>query len=93
MLRTIKVLIEKGVSPSRLKEALKTLRKKYPDITPEHLPARFLVTDGKWALFKNENDVLENLNKGGQFVFSFVVDMQPIQKHIIDQLSKKNGTN
>lgn len=93
ILRTIKVLTERGIKPSKLKDAFKSLRKKYPNITSENLPYRYLVTDGKWAFLKNEDDILENLNKSGQLTFSFVIDMQPIQKHIFTQMNKKNGTD
>lgn len=88
LLRTLSGLLKKGISALRLKEAIKTLQKKYPQITPDKLPYRFLVTDGKWAIFKSENHILENLNRGGQFEFSFVVDMEPIRNDVLSRIEK-----
>lgn len=86
MLRTVGNLLKRGVSARRLRDALKSLRKRYPGIQPNDLPFRYLVTDGKWAMVKTEKEVLENLNKGGQFEFSFVVDIQPIHDQVLERM-------
>lgn len=87
MLSTIKRLLNKGVSVMRLKDAIKTLRKRYAAITPDFLPAQYLVTDGKWVLFKSPDTVLEELNRGGQFAFSFVVDMKSVHQDVLAKIN------
>src|SRR5689334_13552313 len=46
MLRVLARLLNAGVSVERIKRALQVLRKYHPEITPERLPAEYLVTDG-----------------------------------------------
>lgn len=90
MLRTLKTLMERGVSPSRLNDAIAKLRARYPEITPDKLPARFLVTDGQRAIFKDEErGIFEDLNSDGQLLFSFVVDLEPFHRHVRTELVRR----
>lgn len=93
LLRMMSGLLKKGVSAKRLKQAIRTLRTKFPKITENSIPGRFLVTDGKWVLFKDETSLLENLNTGGQFEFSFVVDVEPIHREIKRKIKEYTGSD
>ena len=70
LLRTLAALLSRGISVARIKEALKTLRRRYPVSSEDVLAERYLVTDGKWVFFKGKNAPLEEVNRGGQFAFS-----------------------
>ncbi len=82
ILRAIAKLLKNGVSVSRLKAALVTLRSFHSDITPNSLPGALLCTDGKYVYFKKNRDVLEDLNRG-QFAFAFIIELASIQKEIM----------
>ena len=81
ILRAIAKLLENGVSVSRLRKALVSLREFHAEITPKSLPAALLCTDGKYVYFKTNRDVLEDLNRG-QFAFAFIVELGIIQKEV-----------
>src|SRR5262245_57931087 len=46
IMRTLALLLGKGVEIRRLKASLKVLQSRYSDLAPTRLPFRFLATDG-----------------------------------------------
>lgn len=83
ILRVIRTLLEGGVSVSRLKRALVSLRAHHPEITPDRLPATYLVTDGKNVMLRHKSGVFELLTTG-QFSFAFVIELAAVQREALD---------
>jgi DNA-binding transcriptional MerR regulator len=67
MLRTVMFLLDRGVSVSRMKPVLKSIRKRYPLSEMEELQDGFIVTNGVWAKFQNKNSTLQDVKFGEQF--------------------------
>lgn len=88
-LRAIANLLNAGVSVTNLSRALKKLSTSHKEITPEKLPGKYLVTDGKDIFFRDMGNLLENLSKNGQLAFSFVIDVQPISDHVVKVANSK----
>ncbi len=88
MLRSLKILLSRGVSVLRLRESINTLRVRYPDNIEGKFPERFLVTNGKDVLFKSKDGVIESINEGGQFAFSFVVDLHDVRDKLAEELNE-----
>ena len=87
MLRSLSHLLSKGVSVSRLKDALKVIRKRYPDAINGVSTQRFLVTNGTNIFLRSEDNVFEEINKSGQFVFSFIVDLHAVKNDVSNRIS------
>lgn len=81
MLRVLAALLSRGVSVSRLKGALKAVRKLHGLISPDSLPAQYFVTDGRKVYFQ-EKDTLHELDGNGQTAFLFVLELHHIQQEV-----------
>lgn len=88
MIRSLKVLLDRGISVLRLRESIHALRERYPEDVEGHFPERFLVTNGKDVLFKSKDGALENITEGGQFTFSFVVDLHTVRDGLASELNE-----
>lgn len=86
ILRALAALLSSGISVARLKDALATLRKNHPDITPQYIPANYLVTDGRNIYYCKKSDALENLNAEGQLAFVFVIEIRRIRQEVCELL-------
>lgn len=75
-LRSLQILLDRGVSVKRMKSALAQLRKECFDTANIHdiSNIHLLVTDGKnvYRIAKKEN--IENLTQAGQYEFLFIID-------------------
>ena len=87
MLRAISKLLARGIQPSRLREGLKSLRKRMPQTPVDTIATRFLATDGKYSKLVVEQEIIEDL-RTGQFEFSFILDLHPIQAEILEEYEK-----
>ncbi|WP_417320956.1 MerR family transcriptional regulator [Emcibacter sp.] len=82
ILRALCRLLDAGVSVARLKTALKNIKKYHPKITPNSLPAKYIVTDGKEVFFRHTQESLELLDSNGQMAFAFVIELGILQNEI-----------
>jgi hypothetical protein len=86
-LRSVRHLSKAGVSPTRLRGALKSLRKHHPEITLTSLPASHVATDGKHLVLCRPGQSIERL-VDGQMAFAFVVDLAPLQAEVARKLNR-----
>lgn len=86
-LRLVSRLSIAGVSPTRLRAALKGLRKHHPNITLTSLPASHIATDGKNLVLCRPGQSIERL-VDGQMAFAFVVDLAPLQAEVARALKR-----
>lgn len=93
MLKSLKRLLDSGVSVANLKTALDELRRKYPQIDSKRLPAnlRYLVTDGEKIYFRNKTQALEALDKTGQFAFAFVINVEQVRGEVVHAIAAQGG--
>ena len=87
--RTYAALLERGVSVKRLKEAHANWRNYFAKAGSGMIPQRFLVTDGNSIYFRDSDEVVADLTKSGQFVFSFIVDMEEIRKGVNEEIARR----
>lgn len=87
MLRAVAKLLQHGISVSRLKSSLRRLRAVHPEITPNSIPASFLVTDGRKLYFRESESALLDLSKG-QLSFAFVIELNSIQKEVKQRMGE-----
>jgi DNA-binding transcriptional MerR regulator len=87
VLRAVAQLLKQGVKVSKLKDAIKKLRRR-KDIDQNSVPERYLITDGKNIFFKKQDEVIEDI-KTGQLVFSFVIDLDLIRQQVLTEISSK----
>lgn len=90
VLKAIARLLKGGVSVYRLRRALAEFRALHPEITPQGMPAAYLVSDGKDVLLRHKSGVVELLAKH-QFSFAFVVEVDSLRREAID-FSVKHGS-
>lgn len=81
-LRTYARLLQQGVSVKRLRSAHKTWTRHFKTTDAPVPAARFLITNGRDVYLKQPDEALAELTKGGQFAFSFVVDLHEISREI-----------
>lgn len=86
LLRTIKLLLDQGVSVKKIKKSLKNIREKFSEFTPNQLPSGFIFTDGKEVYLKTAEDALAEISKSGQLSFCFIIDMQTLKKDVDERL-------
>jgi len=86
MLRTLKRLCDAGVSPKRMASQILELKKRLEIYGPNKPIGSFLVTDGKRIFLQDKNRKLEAPD--GQFVFSFVVDVDWIADEVRSSIKK-----
>lgn len=94
ILRVLEKLLAKGVSVKRLKESLISLRKFHPDISPDSLPASYLVTDGEEVFMLKTADTMETLDKSGQLAFAFILELEKVRDEVnlmIHELTATGG--
>lgn len=92
MLKTIKRMLDAGMSVLQLGRALRSLRRHHPEITPNSLPGNYLVTDGLRIYFRHGNHAVEELT-GGQYSFAFVVELEKVKQEVLKQLEVKKSDN
>ena len=85
-LRSMSTLLAGGVSVSRLKKALPSIRRHFRQITPTSVPIDFLVTDGREVFVRSGENRLESLSEKGQMAFSFVLQLKISQGEILKKL-------
>jgi DNA-binding transcriptional MerR regulator len=88
VMRTLALLLKRGVEIKRLRESLDVLRRKYPQLSPTELPFRFLVTDGNQIFESVSTDHVLRLDYSAQYEFCFVIDLAPIEREIQAQIRK-----
>jgi len=81
-LRTYGELLKQGISVKRLKDAQESWKKHFAESNQHTPPKRFLMTDGEHLFFCHSEDVVEELDKKGQYSFRFIVDIQQIKDDI-----------
>ena len=86
MLRVLARMLKAGVEVSKLRVALKGLRKQHPEITPTSLPAALLVTDGRAVYLRDKNAALEDV-ASGQMAFAFVLELSKVTSQIASESS------
>lgn len=79
LLRTIKHLLDQGVSPKKVKKSLLNLRQRFSEFTPGQLPKEFICSDGKEVYLKTKKNVLAEISKSNQFAFAFIMDLSKLQ--------------
>jgi len=82
MLRVLAKLLSVGVSVSRLKKALKVLRKYHKLISEDRLPAEYLVSDGHHVYLKKGGS-LADLDGSGQTSFLFVLELRHVRGEVL----------
>lgn len=87
MLRVLARLLLAGVSVSRLKVALKSIRKFHQMISETTLPAQYLVTDGR-NVYLRDRDTLRDLDGTGQTSFLFVLELGHVQREVLRAVSR-----
>jgi DNA-binding transcriptional MerR regulator len=80
-LKLVAKLSATGVSPLRLKDGLKGLRKHHPEITLTSLPCSHIVTNGAELYLRQEDGPIERAFDG-QFAFAFVVELAILQREV-----------
>lgn len=91
VLRALKRFLDLGISVKRLKQGLNDLRKHHPEITPETLPSRYLVSNGENIYFRGQEQVFQALDGSGQFVFGFIVELHQVRQEVLTALEKSGG--
>lgn len=84
-LRIVAQLTAKGVSPKRLASDIKSLRQKYDVVDPTKSFGLLLVTDGERVYLRRRDEAL--LSPDGQFVFTFVVDIDVVASQVKAKLT------
>lgn len=92
--RVIQRLRESGVQLRRLKDAIGVLGSDQawlPKISDEKTlsPVQWLVSNGKEVLLKNEDGFLDELHKGGQRTFAFVISLENLQDEIRERITQE----
>lgn len=85
-MRALRDLLAGGMSVRRLRDGLAALRHQHPELRPGAVPARFLVTDGNHLYFRSAENVLEDLNSGGQLAFTFVLEIERICEELAEAI-------
>jgi hypothetical protein len=85
LLRSLAQILKGGISVRKLRQAFQTLIAKHPEITPTHVPARYLVTDGIHIFLRDEGRI-EELTPGRQLAFAFVVQLEKLRNRLSSDL-------
>jgi len=88
LLRALNRLLSRRIPVRKLREGLDTLRRKFPNLASEGVPAKFLITDGVNIYFDDSPMGILDLNNDGQLAFAFIIDMHSIKNEIDQQLEK-----
>lgn len=86
-LRLVARLAALGVSPLKLKQGLRALRERHPEITLQSLPASHIVTNGKQLFLRQEGATLEQV-LDGQLAFAFVVELPQLRNEVKTALDR-----
>lgn len=81
ILRTVKRLLESGISVKHAKAGLRDCKRFYPEISDTRC-SRYLVTDGKKVFFRTKQDVFQAFDGSGQFVFAFVIEIRQVRNEV-----------
>ena len=91
LLRVYKLLLDKGVSVSRLVKTKRTWYKKYKKILNSNSsfpPKMNLITNGVDIFFQTNEEVIENLTLNGQLEFNFMISLNNINDFCREETSK-----
>ncbi|MEJ2121765.1 MAG: hypothetical protein P8Z76_13880, partial [Alphaproteobacteria bacterium] len=73
-----------GIPVRKLKLAQKKYRELHEASEPERVPARYLMTDGTRVFYTEDASRIVDLTNNGQLAFAFVLDMEPINREVLD---------
>lgn len=82
LLRTVKHLLDQGVSVKKVRMSLVNLRNKFSEITPGQLPKQFICSDGKEVYLRTRKDVLAEISRSSQLTFAFVMNMDALHEDL-----------
>ncbi|MFZ3032966.1 MAG: MerR family transcriptional regulator [Parvibaculum sp.] len=82
LLRTVKLLLDQGVSVKKISASLQNIREKFEEFTPGQLPNHYIFSDGQNVYLKIKKDVLAEISKSNQLAFSFIMHLPALQKDI-----------
>ncbi len=88
LLRALNRLLERGIPVARLGRVQAAYAKLMQGIEPGRLPARFLMTDGERAFFRDDPAALIELSGKDGLAFALVLDMQPILEEVTSEAEK-----
>ena len=86
LLRSLRRLLDAGVSVLNLKRALKKFRESYSFDTAADGTRSYFVTDGKEVFLKMGEEVIEQLSTG-QLAFAFVLEISQVRKEVDDRIA------
>ncbi len=78
LLRTVKHLLDQGVSVKKVRKSLTNLRQKFGEFTPGQLPKHFICSDGKEVYLRTRKDVLAEISRSNQLTFAFVMNLDAL---------------
>jgi hypothetical protein len=85
MLRVLKHLLDCGISVSKLRKGLESVRNRHPEITRDSVPERYLVFNaGRLVFFRPHAKALEEV-VSGQLAFAFVVELERIRDEVTEE--------
>lgn len=91
ILRLASNLLRVGLPPKKLKRAFATLRKLFPSEPITAIPARYIITDGKDILLRDECDIITEITNGGQLRLPFYLDnLDEIRSFLLARLHDDN---
>tara|TARA_R110002110_G_scaffold368869_1_gene578713 strand:- start:2204 stop:2653 length:450 start_codon:yes stop_codon:yes gene_type:complete len=93
ILKSLKRLLDSGIGVSKLKRALNALRREYPEISRDKLPAklRYLVTNGETIYLRRKPDALQAMDGSDQFEFAFVINLAQIHTEVFQAIRAQGG--
>lgn len=83
LLRALCRLLKSGLPVSRLKAALRKLKRNFKGLDPTRTLQRYLITDGVSVYLDDNPNCLTNLNSDGQMEFAFIVDIVHARDDVI----------
>ena len=88
LLRALNRLLERGIPVARLGQVQAAFHKLMQGVEPGRLPARFLMTDGERAYFRDDPAALVELSGKDGLAFALVLDLQPIIEEVTSEAEK-----
>ena len=89
-LRLVSRLAALGVSPLKLKQGLRALRERHPEITLKSLPASHIVTNGRHLFLRQEGSTLEQV-LDGQLAFAFVIELPRLRDEVAQEIARQQA--
>jgi DNA-binding transcriptional MerR regulator len=82
ILRAIARLLEEGITVSRLRRDLKSMRREVEGLNTETARLKYLATDGKRAYLVTGQDIIEEV-RTGQFAFRFMLNVGVLRHDVV----------